>query len=82
MLALLQREKDLCVCEICDTLELSQPLVSRHLKKMRELGLLKSEQKGKWIVYSLQSNEVVEYLLLQVQSDAQELPKLLQCSRS
>lgn len=33
ILSLLKRERELCVFEICDTLELSQPLVSRHLKR-------------------------------------------------
>ena len=81
ILALLQREEDLCVCEICDTLELSQPLVSRLLKMMRELKLVKSEQKGKWMLYSLETNKVVEYLLLQVQGDIKKLPSLLKCSK-
>ena len=49
ILALLQREKELCVCEICDTLELSQPLVSRHLKQMREANIVSAKKNGKWI---------------------------------
>lgn len=51
--ALIQREQKLCVCEICDTLHLSQPLVSRHLKQLKEADILQSQQEGKWIIYSL-----------------------------
>jgi len=51
--ALIQREHDLCVCEICDTLDLSQPLVSRHLKQLKEAGILQSHQEGKWIIYAI-----------------------------
>ena len=82
ILSLIQREKDLCVCEICDTLALSQPLVSRYLKQMRELNLVKTQQQGKWMLYSLESDELVEYLLAQVEEDIVKLPSLKACSKS
>ena len=56
ILLLVLRDTKLCVCEICDTLELSQPLVSRHLKQMREADILQSKQEGTWVIYSLTSN--------------------------
>jgi len=54
--ALLQREGGVCVCEICDTLSLSQPLVSRHLRQMRQAGVVNAEHSGKWMVYFLNSD--------------------------
>lgn len=42
ILILILRDSKVCVCEICDTLELSQPLISCHLKQMREAGILES----------------------------------------
>jgi ArsR family transcriptional regulator len=42
-------------------LELSQPTVSHHLKKLTEAGLLEREQRGKWAYYSL-SGEALERL--------------------
>ena len=81
ILALLKREQELCVCEICDTLELSQPLVSRHLKQMRELELVDVETKGKWKVYSLAQDEIVIYLLSQIEQETQSLANLVKCSR-
>lgn len=56
ILVLVLRDTQVCVCEICDTLELSQPLVSRHLKQMKESNILESQQEGKWVIYSLISN--------------------------
>ncbi|MDD2367701.1 MAG: metalloregulator ArsR/SmtB family transcription factor [Sulfuricurvum sp.] len=56
ILILVLRDSKVCVCEICDTLELSQPLVSRHLKQMCEAGILESMQEGKWVIYSLAKN--------------------------
>jgi len=63
ILSLLKRERELCVFEICDTLELSQPLVSRHLKKMREALLIESKKDGKWIIYKLAQDKTLHYLL-------------------
>ena len=39
-----------CVCDIQDG-GVSQPTVSHHLKKLREVGLLESERRGSWVYY-------------------------------
>jgi ArsR family transcriptional regulator len=52
-----------CACEFNDTLGLSQPTVSHHLKKLTEAGLLEREQRGKWAYFSLKL-EAVEKLAL------------------
>jgi ArsR family transcriptional regulator len=39
-----------CVCDIQDV-GVSQPTVSHHLKKLREVGLLTSERRGTWVYY-------------------------------
>ena len=46
-------QSDLFVCEICGLLNLSQPKVSRHLSKMRDLGFIRMKRDGKFILYSL-----------------------------
>jgi len=81
IIALMQREKELCVCEICDTLQLSQPLVSRHLKQMREAHLVQTKQSGKWIIYSLNENKTLNYLLDTIQEDISALSKIISCAR-
>ncbi|MEN4045656.1 metalloregulator ArsR/SmtB family transcription factor [Sulfurimonas sp. NW15] len=80
IIALLYREKALCVCEICDTLELSQPLVSRHLKQMREAQLVQTKQSGKWIIYSLGKNKILYCFLDTIQEDIATLPKIISCT--
>ena len=80
MIALMQRDKELCVCELCDTLELSQPLVSRHLKQMREAGIVQSYKSGKWALYSLTHTPQIECLLNTLQKEIQSLPKIVSCS--
>jgi ArsR family transcriptional regulator len=42
-----------CVCEFTGPLQLSQPTVSHHLKKLVQAGLLDREQRGVWAYYSL-----------------------------
>ena len=81
ILALSLRDKELCVCEVCDTLGLSQPLVSRHLKQMREAEIFRSEQRGKWVVYSLVDtpDEALECWIEEVKKELSTLPPLIMC---
>ena len=80
IMSLVLRDKEVCVCELCDTLELSQPLVSRHLKKMKDGGLLEAKKEGKWVVYSLNPNHRAECFLNALSKDLDELPKLMRCN--
>lgn len=59
---LLARSEDpVCVCEFVPAVELSQPTVSHHLKKLTDAGLLEREERGKWAYYSL-SGEALDRL--------------------
>jgi len=42
-----------CVCDLIDALDLPQPLVSYHLRKLRDAGLVRSRRQAQWIYYSL-----------------------------
>jgi len=42
-----------CVCDIVDRFDLSQPTISHHLKVLREAGLLRSSKIGIWAFYEL-----------------------------
>lgn len=46
-------DSETCVCEIIDELELPQPLVSYHLRKLRDAGLVKARRRAQWIYYSI-----------------------------
>ena len=58
---LARTDEPVCVCEFVPAVELSQPTVSHHLKKLTEAGLLEREERGKWAFYSL-SGEALERL--------------------
>jgi ArsR family transcriptional regulator, arsenate/arsenite/antimonite-responsive transcriptional repressor len=47
-----------CACNLNDPLELAQPTVSHHLKKLVDAGLLEREQRGKWAYFSLNRDAV------------------------
>jgi ArsR family transcriptional regulator len=50
------------VTELCNNLGLPQPLVSRHLKILRERGMVNTERRGTVVVYSLANPKVIEAL--------------------
>ncbi len=64
----------LCVCVITETLGLSQPTISRHLKQMEQAGIVSSERQGTWIIYSLSSehpkvNKIIKVVLARLRED-------------
>lgn len=83
ILILVLRDTKVCVCEICDTLELSQPLISRHLKQMKEANILASQQEGKWVIYSLASSPdaFLECWINEAEKHFSSLPKLIACNK-
>ena len=44
---------EVCVCNLTETFDLSQPTVSHHLKILREAGLVESQRRGTWAYYRL-----------------------------
>jgi ArsR family transcriptional regulator len=44
---------EVCVCNLTDAFELSQPTISHHLKILREAGLVASTRRGTWAYYRL-----------------------------
>ncbi|MFB1081976.1 ArsR/SmtB family transcription factor [Jeotgalibacillus sp. JSM ZJ347] len=46
-------DHDCCVCEFVEIFQMSQPSVSQHVRKMKDIGMIKEQRKGQWIVYSL-----------------------------
>ena len=50
------------VNELADTLQISQPTVSRHLKLLRERGLVTATRESNAVRYALRDRRVVEAL--------------------
>lgn len=45
--------EELCVCHLVEALEIPQPLVSHHLRVLRNAGLVDSERFRYWTYYRL-----------------------------
>ncbi|MEI3605866.1 metalloregulator ArsR/SmtB family transcription factor [Pseudogracilibacillus sp. SE30717A] len=52
-------DHDCCVCEFVEIFKASQPSISQHIRKLRDIGLVKEERRGQWIFYSI--NEYSEF---------------------
>jgi ArsR family transcriptional regulator len=42
-----------CACDLAEIAEVSPPLLSHHLKVLREAGLISGTKRGRWIDYNL-----------------------------
>ena len=49
----LLQQRELCVCQIVEVLDLGQSKVSRHLAHLRNAGLVKDRRDATWMYYTL-----------------------------
>jgi ArsR family transcriptional regulator len=47
-------QRESCVCELIEQIGLTQPLVSYHLRKLRDAGLVRTRRKAQWVYYSIE----------------------------
>lgn len=52
--------EQLCVCHLTEELGVAQPLVSHHLKVLRDAGLVQSERFRYWTYYRLRQEQLAE----------------------
>ena len=50
---LARADDDVCVCDLNDDIDVSQPTVSHHLRLLKDAGLVTSERRGTWVYYRL-----------------------------
>jgi len=56
IMALLLRHGELCVCDVMAVLQISQSKASRHLRYLKNAGLLDDRRGGIWVYYMIASN--------------------------
>lgn len=54
--------REMCVCELAAALDMTQPNVTYHTKKLENAGLVRHEKRGKWVYYSLADEELLRRL--------------------
>ena len=82
---------EVCVCDIHESLNVSQPLASRHLAYLRRAGLVLTRRDGQWVHYRMapMSDPVLAVIgdavrhalthIVRVQRDAKRLEKKTGC---
>lgn len=74
-------DHDCCVCEFVEIFEMSQPSVSQHVRKMKDVGMVKEHRRGQWIVYSLNDSfegyDLVKNMLEYVPDQNHHLEELI-----
>ena len=66
-------ERECCVCEVMQVLNISQTRASRNLNILLDAGFLKMRKEGLWAYYSIDTDSVPEYLPLFLQAVKQGL---------
>lgn len=57
----LLQERECCVCEVMQAMEISQSKASRILRALYDTGLLKLRREGRWALYSIDTNRAKGY---------------------
>ncbi len=70
--------QSMCVRDLVEILQASQPSVSQHLAKLRSHGLVKETRKGAWVFYSINTEctPLVKLVLEQLPNLKQHIQRL------
>jgi ArsR family transcriptional regulator, arsenate/arsenite/antimonite-responsive transcriptional repressor len=55
-------ERECCVCEVVQALNISQTRASRNLSLLYNAGLIKLRREGLWSLYSINKDSQIDYL--------------------
>ncbi len=66
-------ERECCVCEVMQALDISQSRASRNLGLLYDAGFLKSRRDGIWTVYAIDDKTIRQYLPKLVEIIGEEL---------
>lgn len=82
-------KREVCVCELRDVLKISQPAVSKHIKKLKEIDLVRERQAGYWSYYSINLKNhsavsILEFIMKKIKEekifkDDMELLNMVSC---
>src|SRR5699024_6595609 len=68
---------EFCVCQLTGITGISQPNVSKHLARLRDIGLVKDERKEQYTFYSLNiKDKIFEDILERIVDNIEDYPTL------
>ncbi len=60
------RHGPLCICDLTASLNMSQPAVSQHMRRLKEELIVLDDKRGKWTFWSLNTEHPHHFILLQL----------------
>ena len=60
--------ESLCICEFTELLDMTQPAVSQHMRKLKTAGLVTEEKRGRWTIWSLNVRHALYPMLIHLLS--------------
>ena len=75
ILEMLQKNKELCVSDFVEKIKKDQPLISHHLKTLKNCGIVKSRDEVKRAMYSI-SNAQLSDLISNITKASKKFPVL------
>jgi len=80
---LITAEKELCCCEIADSLGESQYNISRHLRILKNAALIKNRKEGRWVYSAIaNSGDAFKKILFEAVSSLPKTEKLKEDERN
>lgn len=67
---------DVYVCELGEVLRISQPTISQHIRRFKQLGLVREQRRGQKVCYSLDASvfqQLQQDLVLLLETDISQL---------
>lgn len=55
-------QSEMCVCDLAETIHISQSGVSHQLRLLKQMGVVKFRKEGRTVFYSLDDNHIYEIL--------------------
>ncbi len=75
MLEVLQKNGEMSVNEIVSVLKRDQPLISHHLKALKQCGIVRSRENGKMTMYGI-SNKEISRLINDITTASKKIAKM------
>lgn len=71
--------EEMCVCDLCEELDVSQSKLSFHLRVLKDAGLVRAKPQGRWTYYSLNLPQfvVLEQYLAEYRRNSPIIPARL-----
>jgi ArsR family transcriptional regulator len=78
ILNFINKNDEVCVCDIGNSFNMIQSRISRHLKILKDGGFLKVDRRGRWAFYSIKSplDEFRQSILKEISFSEVKLPEL------